>query len=436
MVYQTHKELLGCGCATGSIIRREEMAKKKPTKTNRHTKKKAAKKKAAKRTINKSRTNILVPQNTTGGSVSTITLTGQSLNIDEPNYGEIKQLKDQIGRLNRKIKKQADGSILIEHAMHEAVHSLDYNPPELPKPKIDKRKNISKEIAVLHISDTQIGKITTTYNSAVAVHRLELLVDKTIEITTARRKNAKIEEIHVILGGDIVEGEQIFPHQAHLIDQAVINQAMSAAGILAAIVERLLCVYRKVKVICVKGNHGRNGPRHNHGHPDTNWDVVCYQHTENLLKTAGAKSRYSGRLEFIISKEFYYVDYTYDWGHLIVHGDQISGGGAGFPWPGVARKIFKWADSITQAWDYMWMGHFHTLNSGVFNHKMLLANGTTESDNEFALEQLASQGEPVQRLAFFNKKKGLICDYPVYLSEAGDRLPTLKRYERALQQAK
>lgn len=351
---------------------------------------------------------------------------------DKADPGEIARLKEHNNRLSKKLEKYADGRELIVHSVKAAVKELDYSPPALPKPKKDRRKNISEEIAILHISDTQIGKITSTYNSEVAYHRLSLLVDRTIDITAARRTNAKIEEIHVFLGGDIVEGEQIFPHQAHLIDQAVVDQAMSSAVAISHVIERLLCVYKKVKVICVRGNHGRNGPKKTSAHPKTNWDNVCYEYTRLLLEGTTSKKRYAGRLDFVISDEFYYVDYTYDWGHLIVHGDQISGGFAGFPWYGVGKKIFKWADSIQKAWDYLWMGHFHTLNAAVFNHKMLLANGTTESDNDFALEVLASQGEPVQRLAFFNKRRGLIADYPVYLNEIGDRLPTIKRYERAL----
>ena len=45
-----------------------------------------------------------------------------------------------------------------------------------------------------------------------------------------------------------------------------------------------------------------------------------------------------------------------------------------------------------------------------------LANGTTESDNEYALEQLAAAGWPVQRLAFFSAHHGLISDNPVWLT--------------------
>jgi hypothetical protein len=60
----------------------------------------------------------------------------------------------------------------------------------------------------------------------------------------------------------------------------------------------------------------------------------------------------------------------------------------------------------------------------VLNHRILLANGTTESDNDYAQEQLAACGHPCQRLAFFNAKHGLIADHQVFLAE---RLPQRKR---------
>jgi hypothetical protein len=56
------------------------------------------------------------------------------------------------------------------------------------------------------------------------------------------------------------------------------------------------------------------------------------------------------------------------------------------------------------------------------NHRTFLANGTFESDNEYAQEALAATGWPCQRLAFFNETKGLIADHQIFLTD--DRMPT------------
>ena len=121
---------------------------------------------------------------------------------------------------------------------------------------------------------------------------------------------------------------------------------------------------------------------------------------------------------------FWVVDRLWDWGNLVVHGDQVRGGFAGLPWYGVSKKMAGWTDSIPEPWETLLFGHFHTPAQAVINHKMFLANGTTESGNEFAQEQLAAAGCPAQRLAFWNEKHGLIADHIVWLD---DRTPQRQR---------
>ena len=102
--------------------------------------------------------------------------------------------------------------------------------------------------------------------------------------------------------------------------------------------------------------------------------------------------------------------------HLIVHGDQIRGGFAGFPWYGAARKAQGWIDAIPEQWETLYFGHFHTYTGGTLNRRRWYCNGTTESDNEYAQEQLAACGMPVQRMQFWNREHGMVADRPVYLT--------------------
>jgi len=46
---------------------------------------------------------------------------------------------------------------------------------------------------------------------------------------------------------------------------------------------------------------------------------------------------------------------------------------------------------------------------------MFFANGTTESDNDFALEVIGESGRPCQRVVFFNKEHGPVADSLVWL---------------------
>ena len=341
---------------------------------------------------------------------------------------DVKILQKENERLRRNLDKLRAGEGMII----EAVKDAWVKPPNLEYPPMPSAKSMGKgsqEIACLHISDTQIGKRTATYDSDVADRRLQLLARKAIHLTRVRRNGSKIDEIRVYLGGDMVEGENIFPHQAHLIDSSLFEQAVKNAP--AALARCILAQseeFRKVKVVCVAGNHGRNGPKGTRSHPKTNWDTVCYEVLKlTLLGPPDHPTPLAKRCEIEVSDHFYYVDRVFDWGNLMVHGDQITGGFAGFPWYGTAKKAWGWIDSIPQPWDYLWFGHFHTYASAVLNHRTFLCNGTTESDNVFAQAQLAAAGFPCQRLSFFTADHGLIADNQIFLTDTGDRVPQRMR---------
>lgn len=335
-------------------------------------------------------------------------------------------LKKQNASYRKQLIKTKTREKLIIDAIKESLTILPtFNVPKAPK----SNSKSYEEIAVLHISDTQIGKVTDTYDAGIAESRLFELVRKVIKITQMRRTAARIDTIHVYLGGDMVEGEEIFPHQAHEIDQSVYDQAVhTVPSIIGRCILMLLEAFPKVKVLAVPGNHGRNGPRGTKSHPKTNWDSVCYAALQAYLLGPewNPRKELQGRLEMDYQDSWYSVDYVFDWGNLIVHGDQITGGFAGFPWYGAAKKAWGWSDSIDEPWDYLWFGHFHTYAGPVtLNKKIFLANGTTESDNEYAQASLAATGYPCQRLTFFNAEHGLINDNQIYLTKK--RVPAKAR---------
>lgn len=351
-------------------------------------------------------------------------------NFITPDPAEIQQLRKEIGKLNKKLSDVTAGEAIIRAAVKQSfIKAPDLAVPKMPKR--DRRKIVDEEMAVLHVSDVQLGKVTSTYNSTVAAERLMLLADKALRITETRRTSAKIEELRLYLGGDLVEGEEIFPTQAHQIDQSLFDQAVKALPeAICKMTLKLLEGFRKIRIVTVPGNHGRQGPRNTRAHPRTNWDNVAHEVIKLWLMGPEDNPRLRDRLSMNISQSFFAVDRVYGWGNLMVHGDQITGGFAGFPWYGTAKKAWGWIDSIPHPWDYLWFGHFHTPAAATLNHRIFLANGTTESDNTFAQAQLASGGYPCQRLAFFNEDHGLISDHWVYLTDEGVRQPQMNRWEK------
>ena len=294
----------------------------------------------------------------------------------------------------------------------EALRKLPV--PDLRCPGYPPKQRSTKdwEIPILHVSDTQWGKRTRTYNSDVARKRMFDLALHAGKVIDARKSFARIEEARLYLGGDIVEGQDVFKGQAHHIDSTVQAQAIhGASSALARLALRVLSHVRKLHVVVVGGNHGDTVDE------TVNWDEVCYEVMKrDLLGGADLypeRKKVMQRITFAPIGPWYHVDKVFGWGNLIVHGHQFKGSFIG---SGFKNKVSGWIDAIPEPWDYIWFGHYHTLGMGVMNRRIYLANGTTESDNDWAQEHCAATGHPVQRLATFNEKYGLVSDYPLYLN--------------------
>ena len=143
------------------------------------------------------------------------------LSADEQND----DLRQTVRRLEKQLARSQRKSDALVEAVYEAIHdgisAIDIPPV---KPPVKDRRKSEGEVAVLHISDVQLGKVTKTYNSEIAGERVQKLVDKTRRITERQRAHVPVRDIHVFLLGDEIEGELIFPGQAHQIDSSLYRQ--------------------------------------------------------------------------------------------------------------------------------------------------------------------------------------------------------------------
>jgi len=319
----------------------------------------------------------------------------------------VRELRAENKRLRQRLTSAGAQAELIVASVNEVL--AGYEPPIVRVPKASGKGQ--QEAAVLHISDTQFGKITKTYDSEIASSRVAEYGERVLSCLRAHRHYAGVNEAHIYLGGDMIEGELVFSGQAHLIDQPVIDQAVATCPrALADLILLIASSVRSVRVVCVAGNHGRPASKHAGSHPKTNWDRVTYEVCRMMV---GPQKN----VEWVIPDDFYAVNNVLGHGHLIVHGHQIRGGFAGFPFYGVGKKASGWIDSIPEDWHHLYFGHFHTYTQGNLNGRWWFCNGTTESDNDYAREELAASGVPVQRLQFWSREHGLVADRPIYLTE-------------------
>ena len=331
-----------------------------------------------------------------------------------PDLSEFEQI-DEIAELRKALratqaklyKAQAKTEDLMRAAREgarEAMLALG-NPPPVPKPPADRRKG-KPEVALLHLSDWQLGKVTESYNTDVALARIDQLGRKLVEITEIERAAHPVRECHIMLGGDLPENAGIFPGQGYEIDSGLFRQASNCIGAVEQIVRLALATFDRVEVWVVKGNHGRIGKKGEHPREDNADGFIAEEVYERLRRDESAK-----RLIWHPPRRFYAVVEIGAYRPLLIHGDQIKQFGGNLPSYGIAKKVNAWAAGVIPGFaSDCYMGHFHqpmVLPMPVGSRRTFV-NPSTESDSAYAQEFIAACGSPGQRLNFVDAEKGRV----------------------------
>jgi hypothetical protein len=339
--------------------------------------------------------------------------------VAEATSLQIRDQKQTITRLNRRLAKEKNRTEAIFNAVYEAIHDgiaglefADFTPP-----KKDRRTK-GEEWAICVLSDWQLGKETQTYNSEVCEERVARYAEKVSRLVELQRADHPVKKVALFLVGDMIEGELIFPGQAHEIDSSFGQQVtIDGPRILCSLVRWAASEFEEVAVYAVPGNHGYMGGRQRRDMKrDSNGDRMLYHVTRQIIEHEGLPN-----VTWNISDEWWLVaDLGEKLRFLLLHGDQVRGYN-GIPWYGWTRKILSWA-SLSRIWedmdfDHVVAGHFHTPINMYVNGRRLWINASTESHNPYALEQLGAAGEPAQWLLFAKPgKQGVTAEYLVGLS--------------------
>jgi hypothetical protein len=287
--------------------------------------------------------------------------------------------------------------------------------PPVGPPAHDRRRGRA-EVAVAMLSDWQLGKRTPTYDSDVCARRVDRYGERIVRLTGIQRADHPVRDLRVWLLGDLVEGELIFPGQAHRIDASLYRQVtVDGPRILGDFLRAMLAAFERVSVTAVIGNHGAiGGPVRREMHPESNADQMLYRIVEQIVVDP--------RLSWNIAapsgeRGWYAIDRIGEYSSLLFHGDQVRGGFAGMPFYGFYKAINGWASgAIREPFMDAACGHWHQSTSLTFNTRKVRVNGTTESYNTFAQESMKAMGEPSQRLLFVDPDKGRVtAEYEVYL---------------------
>lgn len=346
--------------------------------------------------------------------------------------------------LQKKLTRSQTQTDIVVQAVRDTLSTKKIVIDIPAAPKKSKKTTKREEIPVLCLGDWHIGCHIPggayEYNIDIAKKRIQLTVDKFLATVADRRTSAKIEELRLYLIGDMVEGEAMRQGHAHEIEAPVIKQAVQwAPECLAGAIVRLMGSFRKIKIVAVPGNHGRNGPPRGDAHPATNWDRVCYQTAKLLVGNAIAQQDSkrinditwdlpADRTERTGGDDWFSIDYVFDWCNCLLHGEDITSGNSTFY--GVERMVKQYADIVHDPIDFLFMGHIHTGATIPSNFREVFINGAVVSATRFARKQLVCATPPTQCAVFYTKDNGPISRHTFHLDE---RVPYGTRTLRALE---
>ena len=327
----------------------------------------------------------------------------------------IAELQATLDRVQRQLAASKAKTADLVQAVYQGARDASAISGEAKPVKPPKRKRLrDAEVALLHLTDTHIGAVTSSYSTEVAERRIAETIEKTIRLTQIQRADHSVDECVVILGGDLIEQTGQFPHQAWAVDASTFEQLFDAARIIEASILRLLEEYQTVRVYLTPGNHGRvgrgKGRQSLDYESDTNWDRI-------VGRIIGERLAAQPRLEWVFPESWYSIVEVGAYRALAHHGDTIRSFGGNIPAYGILKKHLAWASGVMPEFQDAYLGHFHTpMQLAMNNGGRIFVTPSLVSDSSYAKEFVAATSVPAQRLHFVDPERGRVtAEYLVWV---------------------
>ena len=326
---------------------------------------------------------------------------------------DVIELRKALMRTQKKLmetKQKVDDLVEATHnAAYDATLSAGPINP-VAAPTLVKGKKTG-EVALMHLTDWQGAKKTTSYDSEIMRLRVMQYMEKAVRITEIQRADHPVKDCVIMFGGDMIEGLFNFPSQAFEIDSTLFEQYVNVSRLCVDVVRYALVNYEKVTVVPEWGNHGRIGSKRDNVPRSDNFDRMCYELAKQLLQN-------EKRLTWQDCPEDIQRVEIGNYRALLVHGDEV--GRNGFASPGaIVQHANRWR-SGSYPWEFrdVYIGHYHTHAEWAMANGLgsVYQTGSTESDNRYAGVNLAASATPSQRLHFVDPEKGRVtASYKVWL---------------------
>ena len=307
-------------------------------------------------------------------------------------------LKDARAQLNAARAVRPELQSAYEQAVAKAISGM-HIPPVMP-PQVEPA---GEERAVMLGADWQMGKlIRGHYDSQTAMARVASWFDQSIELIVQR----DVREVHLLLLGDLVENETIFPKQPHLIDSSLYRQVFDVAEALANGIRKLLAAVPDVYVEGLGGNHGYNQKT---SHPETNFDCMAMNTARLILES---ETRLTFPEPITPGEEHWYIRHEVG-EHVFfgMHGNQVRSQ----PYSKAMRDKLNGYYATLGGFDFAVTGHYHQALMADIGRFIHFAAGSTESGNTYAQQWLATGAQMGSQWTLFLDDDGLTSHHMIRL---------------------
>lgn len=270
---------------------------------------------------------------------------------------------------------------------------------------------------VLFVSDIHAGEVVkpdevmglNKYNWKIMEARLERVFKTAAELLKEHLAHTLYPGIVVVLGGDIVSGD-IHDELKETNEKSVYDSIIPMATLLAGHIRGLRKVFKKVRVVGVAGNHGRNTRRPRaKGYVENNADFLIYQLIAKFLSDDPAIT-----CEFPKSRDFNFV--VAGRRFRLTHGDQFRGGDGmvGALGPIIRGDAKKRVSAMQMGrpemlYDTILVAHFHQ----TVNLPHVIVNGSVKGTDEYSMGENFRFEEPSQTLFTVHPKYGINWIMPI-----------------------
>lgn len=267
----------------------------------------------------------------------------------------------------------------MEHNLKETLKDTD---PAIARGGLDYTDG--NQDLIIHRTDDHFGELVTNqhgervFDSEVAEARVRKVFDESLALAEKRRDlGVEFDNVHLLLGGDIVTNEAIYEGQPHEIDETLHEQIDRAADVYIDSIQRLSDEFPTVQVVCQPGNHGRMGS----GNP-TNADSILYTLLDKVVRQSEMEN-----VTFLQSDRSYYINFNLrEWDAHLRHGHDRS-----LEHIGTSAGKQRWQSwMIDHGFDVAFRGHYHMLKEEPVNGVPVVMGGSIVPQTEFEESQAMS----------------------------------------------